>query len=121
MTEKPIKLLDDVNPGGVTDMTTPLDRTSFAGSLVHLLKISTWSILALTFVLAALDAWFIYNGKLQPADRLVTEKVLMAVVAGSIAQVGAASLALANGFSRSAKGSKKKGKVRKGGDSPASQ
>ncbi|KOX55120.1 hypothetical protein ADL19_13560 [Streptomyces purpurogeneiscleroticus] len=46
----------------------------------------TW---ALALILAAADYTFIGRGWMAAADRLVTEKVLLAIIAATIAQLGA--------------------------------
>jgi hypothetical protein len=62
--------------------------------ILSLFKISVISTVGLCFALAAVDAWFILGDKIEPAERLVTEKVLIAIIGASIVQVGAASVAI---------------------------
>ena len=61
-----------------------------ASEVLRLFRLSVVAIVALTIALAALDAWFLYKGVIDPSERLVTEKVLMAIIGASIIQVGAA-------------------------------
>jgi len=65
-----------------------------ASEVLRLFRLSVVTMAALTVVLAAVDAVFIYIGTIGPADRLMTERVLLAVVGASIVQVGAAFAAI---------------------------
>jgi heme/copper-type cytochrome/quinol oxidase subunit 1 len=50
--------------------------------------------LLLTLALAGIDARFIAFDLIEPTERLITENVIMAVIAATVAQVGAASIAI---------------------------
>jgi hypothetical protein len=65
-----------------------------AGRILELFRISVVATVGLTFILAAIDATFIALDWIEPLQRLVTEKVLMAIIGASIVQVGAASIAI---------------------------
>lgn len=56
-----------------------------------------WSLIAtvtLTLALCSLDAFFIGVKVVAPADRLITERVIMMIVGASIVQIGAAMIAI---------------------------
>lgn len=59
-----------------------------AKSLVKLFGINVITTAGLTLFLALVDAWFIYKGKITPDQRLVSEKVFMAIVGATTIQLG---------------------------------
>jgi hypothetical protein len=67
---------------------------SVGDRVLTLFRISVLSTVILCFALVVLDGWFIVEGWIEPNQRLVTEKVLMAIIGASIVQVGAASSAI---------------------------
>jgi hypothetical protein len=67
---------------------------SVGDRVLKLFRISVLSTVLLCFALATVDGWFIFKGWIKPAERLVTERVLMAIIGASIVQVGAASSAI---------------------------
>jgi hypothetical protein len=65
-----------------------------ADRILSLFKVSVLSTVTLSAALAAVDAWFIGAGWIEPAERLVTSGVIMSIIGASIVQVGAASAAI---------------------------
>lgn len=59
-----------------------------AKSLVKLFGINVVTTAGLTLFLALVDAAFIYLGKITPDQRLVSEKVFMAIVGATTVQLG---------------------------------
>lgn len=66
-----------------------------ARDVFTLFKLSTVSMNLLVIALAVIDAWYIHEKIISPAQRLVTQTVLMSVIAATLVQVGAASFAVA--------------------------
>lgn len=59
-----------------------------AKSLVRLFGINVVSTAVLTVILSLVDALFIWHGKISAAERLVSEKVFMAIVGATTIQLG---------------------------------
>lgn len=76
-----------------------------ATEIIKLFKISVVATALLTGVLALVDTVFIATDVIEPADRLVNERVIMAIIGASIVQVGVAMVAIVYSlFPRSAGG-----------------
>jgi hypothetical protein len=65
-----------------------------AKDVIRFLGFSLVITLFLTLALAAIDAYFIDYNIIEPAERLITERVVMAVIGATVVQVGAASIAI---------------------------
>ena len=78
--------------------TIPLRKQLLSEKIAHeLLKLFRLSVLftvLLTAALAAVDYYFIAHKWMMPADRLVTEHVLMAIIGATIIQLGAVVAAI---------------------------
>lgn len=76
------------------DLRKQLLSEVIAHGLLKLFNISVMFTVVLTVFLAGLDHKLILEGKIQAADRLVTEKVLLAVIGASVIQLGAGMAAI---------------------------
>lgn len=56
-----------------------------------LLITTTLTVIGLVIYLASIDVGMIHANEIEPGDRLITEKVIMAVIAATFVQVGAAA------------------------------
>jgi hypothetical protein len=69
-----------------------LDLRDFvAEKVMQFFRVSLFSTIGLTIILSAVDAAFIFFKIITPVERLVNERVLMAIVGATIVQVGAAT------------------------------
>jgi hypothetical protein len=57
-------------------------------SLVRLFSINVIGTVFLTVILSGIDAFFIWHGKISPADRLISEKVFIMIVGATTVQLG---------------------------------
>ena len=65
-----------------------------ANRILRLFRISVISTVLLCVMLAGVDAWFIAQGWVKPSERLITEKVIIAIIGATIVQVGTATAAI---------------------------
>jgi hypothetical protein len=82
--------------GDVTDINLRKQILSeqIATKVFGLFKLSVVSMWLVTAGLAIVDARFIAYEVVEPAERLITESVIMSVIGATIVQVGAASVAI---------------------------
>jgi len=76
------------------DLRKQILSERIAQGMLQLFKLSVGFTVTLTIGLAILDYIFLWNGKLQPGDRLITEKVLFAVIGASVIQLGTGMIAV---------------------------
>lgn len=67
---------------------------SVATDIISLFKLSVTSTVIMTLFLCAVDYYAILFHSLRPADRLISEKVLLAIIGSSVVQLGAAAGAI---------------------------
>ena len=65
-----------------------------AGEILRLFKLAVLFTAILTVILVGIDTVEMWNGIIHPAERLVTEKVLLALIGATVVQVGATSAAI---------------------------
>ncbi|MDE1917335.1 MAG: hypothetical protein KGJ57_16395 [Sphingomonadales bacterium] len=100
--------------------TTKMEPNSLPGRVFWLLAVSTIMIWILAIVLVAVDHrelmefWQLKDRTgITPPTRIITEKVVMAFIAGSVAQVGACAYAMTKGMFSSKAAPKKGAKPKK--------
>ena len=69
-----------------------------AGEVLKLFKWSVGATVAITVLLACGDFAGLLLHVIQPADRLISERVVLALIGASVVQVGAASAAIVYGL-----------------------
>lgn len=69
-------------------------RKDWADKLIGIFKAGNIAMLLVVVIMAALDAMFIANGFIQPEDRVITEHVIFAGIAATVANVGAGAYAI---------------------------
>lgn len=62
--------------------------------IMQLFAFSTIVVVVLVTALALVDVYLIMQNHIEPADRLITESVIMTVIAATFVQVGAAAFAI---------------------------
>lgn len=68
----------------------PTLEERLATSVIRLFSISLGTTLLLAALLAAVDAYFIFSGIIEPAERLITANVVMALIGATIIELGVA-------------------------------
>ncbi|MBX9926906.1 MAG: hypothetical protein K2Y05_11150 [Hyphomicrobiaceae bacterium] len=69
-------------------------RESIATQVLTLFRYSLLGTLAFAAVILATDLFFIWTNVIAPADRLMTERVLITLIGATVVQVGAALAAI---------------------------
>lgn len=114
MVEPIVTITNDLPTGPVVDLTAReaaaegFDReeaehslrADWADRIMKLFKIGNIAMIALVGVMALVDAIFIGLRWIEPNERLITDGVVMAVIAATIAQVGAAGVAITRSLFR---------------------
>lgn len=88
------------NVGGVDKLTF---EQRVASSILRQFSMTVLFTALLVLVLAAADYVAIYQGVIEPSERLVTENVLMAIIGATIVQLGASVIAIVYSFFKAPK------------------
>lgn len=86
-------MADDVSLSKLSadlELRPPSLRERIAGRVLTLFSVSLFATLGLVALLSLGDFIMIWRGIIEPADRLVTQPVLMSMIAATIVELGAA-------------------------------
>lgn len=67
---------------------------TIAADIISLFRLSVTTTVILTIILAGIDYYAIFYHNMKPESRLVSERVLLAIIGASIVQLGAAAGAI---------------------------